>query len=39
AAPGALIISDQPLVIPSGEPLPLPAGVAKGRYNILRIAA
>jgi len=39
AAPGALIISDQPLQVAGGEILPLPAGVEKGRYNILRIAA
>lgn len=36
--PGALVVSDQPLDIPGAEPLPLPDGVAVGRYHLYRLA-
>ena len=35
-APGGILISDQLLADPALEPLPLPAGVAPGRYHLYR---
>jgi len=35
-APGAVIAADQPLAIPGCRPVPLPAGVAEGRYHLFR---
>ncbi len=37
-APGGLVLSDQPLAMPHAETLPLPEGVAEGRYHLYRIA-
>ncbi len=37
-APGAMVVSDQPLVIPGGETFPLPETVAAGRYHMLRLS-
>ncbi len=36
-APGALLLSDQILPVPGAERLPLPEGVAGGRYQAVRI--
>ena len=36
-APGALLLSDQVLPVPGAEPLALPDGVAKGRYQMVRV--
>lgn len=36
-APGAVVVSDQPLKLPRAVALPLPGGVAKGRYYLFRI--
>jgi len=33
-APGAVIVSDQPLDVPGAEAFPLPEIVAEGRYNM-----
>ena len=38
-APGAVVVSDQPLCLPGAECLPLPDGVAPGRYQLYRVAA
>jgi hypothetical protein len=39
-APGGIIACDQPLVVPGRlVPLPLPQGVAPGRYFLYRVAA
>lgn len=35
-APGALVVSDQPLAVRTWRRMPLPAGVADGRYFIYR---
>jgi len=37
AAPGCMIVSDQPVDVPGGERFPLPEVVAEGRYNMLRL--
>jgi hypothetical protein len=37
-APGGLIVADQPMSRPGWQPLPLPEGVAVGRYHIWRKA-
>ncbi|GAB5470029.1 MAG: class I SAM-dependent methyltransferase [Rhodospirillales bacterium] len=37
-APGALVLSDQPLTLAGAEPLALPEGVAPGRYHLYRKA-
>lgn len=37
-APGAIVISDQPLPIAGAESLPTPAGVRPGRIHLLRAA-
>jgi hypothetical protein len=36
-APGAVVISDQVLHVPGALPLPLPEGVAEGRYYMVRM--
>jgi hypothetical protein len=36
-APGAVVISDQMLHVPGALPLPLPEGVAEGRYFMVRM--
>ncbi len=36
-APGAVVVSDQLLNIPGALPLPLPEGVAEGRYYMVRM--
>jgi hypothetical protein len=36
-APGAVIVSDQPLDPPGAQPLPLPEGVAPGRIHMWRM--
>ncbi len=38
-APGALVLSDQEMPIPGGEPVPLPPEVAPGRYHMLRVGS
>jgi hypothetical protein len=38
-ADGAVVVSDQALAAPGLEPLPLPDGVASGRYHMYRYAA
>ena len=38
-APGALVLSDQPLSLPGATALPLPAGVPSGRYQFSRASA
>lgn len=35
-APGAVLLSDQPMANPAWEPLDLPDGVAPGRYHMYR---
>ncbi len=35
-APGAIVLSDQPLILDGGTPLPLPDGVASGRYQMFQ---
>ncbi len=35
-APGAILAADQPLPLPGAEALPLPEGVAPGRYHLYR---
>ncbi len=35
-AKGAVIVSDQPFDVEGWEPLPLPGGVAEGRYHLYR---
>lgn len=37
-APGALVLSDQPLTLPGAELLPPPEGVESGRYGVYRTA-
>lgn len=37
AAPGAMIVSDQPLPVEGADEFPLPEVVAEGRYNMLRM--
>ncbi|MDE0944375.1 MAG: hypothetical protein OSB58_18375 [Alphaproteobacteria bacterium] len=37
-APGAVVAADQALTIPGCEPVPLPEGVAPGRYHLYRMA-
>ena len=36
-APGAVVVGDQELPIAGAAPLPLPAGVAAGRYHMCRM--
>jgi len=38
-APGAVVLSDQPLRLAGTEPLPLPEGVEPGRYGLYRLAS
>lgn len=35
-APGALLVSDQPMSVAGTEPVALPRGVAAGRYHMVR---
>jgi len=37
-APGAVVISDQPMMLTGSSPLPLPAGISAGRIFLWRIA-
>lgn len=39
AAPGAVVVSDQRLLVPGGAPFPLPEIVAEGRYHMLILPA
>lgn len=36
-APGGLIVSDQPIVVPGARPFPLPETVAEGRYHMQKM--
>ena len=36
-APGAVVVSDQPVAIPGADPIELPSDVAPGRYFMLRM--
>jgi hypothetical protein len=38
-APGAVVAADQALAIPGCQPVPLPDGVAVGRYHLYRMAS
>ena len=35
-APGALVVTDQRMTLPASTPIALPAGVAPGRYHMVR---
>ena len=34
--PGALVVTDQRMTLPAATPIPLPEGVAPGRYHMVR---